>query len=105
MTIHTPIKRPLAHLSSFVNIDWTDHAGREHECQCEVEYTFDGGDELTIKTVHVVYGIGSDSYDFDELVYDAVSEVAPEAYAEWQCEYDDEMIARAADAHWLGQAA
>ena len=104
MTHHTPIRR-VANLSAQLNIEWTDWRGRDQECHCDIAYTYDGKDELVIKGWDVLYGTAGDTYAFDEQVYAAVCEVAPEAYAEWQGEYGDEMIARAADAHMIGRAA
>lgn len=78
-----------ANLFTRIDLDWIDPRGCDRECEVEVDYTFDGETLHIVKTnpIGSVSGIGE--WDFDELVWEAVNEVADEAYAEWLADYGD----------------
>lgn len=72
--------------------------GREHELEVEVNYTYDGD---TVKIEHQnVLGIvtGISDHDLDEMVWEAVCEGAPEAYAEYMQDYADQRADAAYEA-------
>jgi hypothetical protein len=90
-----------ATLKTTVQIDWQDYRGRDRDAECEVTYTYDG-DDLRITDTRFV-GFVDGGYDIDlidELVWNAVSEEADAAYAEWQAERDEGLAeARAAESY------
>jgi glycerate-2-kinase len=92
-----------ATLQTTVQIEWQDYRGRDRECELEVTYTFDG-DDLRI----VSYAAPVDGYDgdmIDGLVWDAVTEQADEAFAEWLNDRDDAWLEARADERLLARAA
>lgn len=72
---------PLLTLNAEVLIRWD---GRNWDCEAyvDVEYTYDGS-ELTIKSQYTQDPcLGLSDNQFNELVYEAVSDIADERYAE-----------------------
>lgn len=80
--------RNLAKLNTTVTLTWENRRGCDRDCTVDVAYTFDGT-ELRIVETHIVGSDDIDDETFDELLHDAVMEVAPEAYAEWQADRAD----------------
>jgi hypothetical protein len=86
-----------AHLTATVMIEWQDYRGNDRECEVEVGYTYDG-DDLNIGKCNYlgsVETIGDD--ELDELIYEAVADLADDAYAEWQAEYGEYLRDAAED--------
>lgn len=84
-----------ANLFTRVIIDWVSPGGYEREVEVEVDYTFDG-DELRItKTVLLGMAIGIGEWELEEAVWEAVSDQADEAYAEWVQDYGDYLYEQA----------
>lgn len=71
-----------ATLYATVSIDYTDNTGRECQHDAEVTYTYDG-DELRIIKAECDAFNGWDDDIADELIWEAIAELADEAYAEW----------------------
>lgn len=75
------MSNPLLTFNVEVLICW-EHRGNDHEAYVTVEYTYDGS-ELTIKSQRSddpCYGLTDNQYN--ELVYEAISEQADDRYAD-----------------------
>ena len=85
---------PTLTLESTVNVSWEDRKGCDRDCDVEVKYTYDGADDLRILSGSC---IGDDSsigqWEFDELLHEAVLEVAGDAYDTWLADQDAECVA------------
>ena len=86
-----------ANLFTTVAISYEDFRGYEREAQVEVDYTYDGETLTIVKEYYLDQPTGIGEGDFDELVYEAVEEEAPEAYAEWLADYGDWLYEQAQD--------
>lgn len=82
-----------AKLETSVNLAWEDRKGCDRDCTVEVTYTYDGSD-LRIIAARNDSDLGD--WEFDELLYEAVSEVADEQYAEWLADFDGFEVGLAA---------
>lgn len=80
--------RPVANLTTRVNLCWSDLRGHDRETEIEVEYTFDG-DDLRLGAQTVLSGTAPEADWFDDMVHDAVAEVCDEEYAEWLADFAD----------------
>lgn len=81
MTCYTPIQRDTliaAPLTARVIITWVNARGCDRDCEVEVDYTFNGND-LTIISDRALTESELPS-DYDELVYDAVWDVADDEF-------------------------
>lgn len=73
-----------AHLSTAITVYWQCSRGFDHDADVDVDYTFDGDKELTIKSARVIGDtVGISDWDFDELVYEKTFDRAVEEYADW----------------------
>lgn len=88
--------RPAAKLHTTVTLTWENRRGCDRDCTVDVAYLFDGED-LRIVETHIVGSDDIDDETFDELLHDAVMEVAPEAFAEWQADRADYLADLRAD--------
>lgn len=80
----------MATLEATINVQWTCNRGYNHDCDVDVVYDYDGDKELTIRSaISVDEPIGIGSWDFDELVDEAIFERAPEDYADWLADQED----------------
>lgn len=87
-----------AKLSGTVTINWTTQRGVERDCDVEVEYTFDGKDDLRIISARPLWDVnGIGDRDFDELVDAAVFDLAHDAYGEWEADYGDYLYEQRRD--------
>lgn len=91
-----------AKLFATVTIYWINRRGAECDCNVEVDYTFDGANDLNVIKACAVYVDADTIPDFDDLVWQAVSEYADEAYGEWASEYGEYMRDAAIDARAMG---
>ncbi len=71
-----------AKLYATVTVCYTDRRGHECEHDAEVTYTYDGDTLRIIKAECDAFN-GYDDDIAGELIWQAVSELADEAYAEW----------------------
>lgn len=74
-----------AKLNTTVTLTWENRRGCDRDCTVDASYTFDGSD-LRIVDINIVGSDDLDDETFDDLLFDALWEVAPEAYAEYQAE-------------------
>ena len=89
-------KAPTFHTT--VNIEYTDACGRDHECEVEVTYTYDGADDLRIvKCVGDCFN-GWDESIVEDLIYDAVCDVCGEEYADWEADFGEYLNDQREDA-------
>lgn len=87
-----------AHITCTVHVQYTDNRGRDCDATVDVDYTFDGEDDVQIqgqRTVEGGEGIGD--WEFDELVWEAVSDRARDDYNEWYHERAEYLRAARAD--------
>ena len=84
-------------LFATVMLEWQDERGRYHEAEVEVDYTYNGEDLNIINTRPLTStdSIGDD--DFDDQVWEAVTDLADEAYAEWEADYGEYLRDAAED--------
>jgi hypothetical protein len=82
----------LAKLNTTVTIHWINHRGCERDCDVEVSYTYDR-DDLRIVETRTLGDCPLSDGEFDELVWEAVSENANAEYDEWLADYADWMEA------------
>lgn len=79
-----------AKLSGTVYVTWTTPRGIDRECDVEVQYEFDGRDDLKIISARPMWEVtGIGEREFDELVDAAVFDLAHDAYGEWEADYGD----------------
>ena len=78
-----------ANLSTTVTLSWVNRRGCDRDCEVNVDYTFDGGDDLRIKASEIVGDCDLGEWAFDELLWEAVMDRAVEAYPEWLADRDD----------------
>ena len=77
-----------AHLFTTVYLTWEASLhGREYELEIEVDYDFDGNEVKITRQTAKGIPLGLSDWELDEMVWDAVNDQAPEAYAEWLEEY------------------
>jgi len=86
-----------ANLFTTVTLEWQDERGRYHDAEVEVDYTYDGEDLNIVKIEALGNTDSIDDDDFDNQVWEAVSECADEAYAEWFADYGDWLYEQAKD--------
>lgn len=86
-----------AKLSTSATLEWQDERCRQHECEVEIDYTFDGEDVKITGLNWLGNSDSLDDYTADEMIHDAVMDVAPEAYAEWLAEYGEYLADLASD--------
>lgn len=77
---------PTAKLFARVNIEWSDWKGRSHDCDVEVDYSYDGDGDIRILGTTDLGHMNCDEHTYDALVFDKVSELADQEYAEWRAE-------------------
>lgn len=77
-----------ATLHASIELDWTDSRGHDRLCDAEVSYTFDG-DDLRITNVQCAAYNGYDDDLIDELVWERIADIAPDAFNDWQADRDD----------------
>lgn len=84
-------------LFATVMLEWQDERGRYHEAEVEVDYTYNGEDLNIISTRPLTStdSIGDD--DFDDQVWEAVTDLADEAYAEWEADHGEYLRDAAED--------
>jgi len=88
--------RPTAHLSTTLTVYWTDRS-HERECEVEVDYTYDGETLKIIKSQALGNTDSCDDDWYDEQLWEGVSEVCDEAYADWCADYGDYLYEQARD--------
>ncbi|NBC37336.1 hypothetical protein GTZ99_12325 [Novosphingobium sp. FSY-8] len=77
-----------AHLTDTVYFTADCWRGREIECAVEVEFSFDGDEELQITKAVWVEGNPELIPNADDALWDAVWDIAQGAYDDWRTEYE-----------------
>lgn len=62
-----------------------------YEYEADVIYTYDGDDDLRIVSATCGAYNGYDDAEVDEAIYEALTDICGEAYAEWLADRDDYM--------------
>jgi hypothetical protein len=78
-----------AKFSATVLIAFEDRRGNDCDCEVNVDYTFDGEDDLRILSSELLGPANISEWELDELIWEAAFDHALEAYPEWQAEYAD----------------
>ena len=79
--------------STTVIIAFTDTRGRDCDCEVNVDYSFDGDDDLRILHADCLTECDIGDYELDELIWEATMDKAIDAYPEWLAEYDEQVAA------------
>lgn len=78
-----------ATFSATVLIAFEDRRGHECDCEVNVEYTFDGKDDLRILSSELLGPANISDWELDELIWEAAFDHAFDAYPEWLAERED----------------
>jgi hypothetical protein len=81
----------IAKLSAEVTVAWECPRGHDHDATVDVVYTFDGDRNVNILEQRVAWGEpeGIGDWEFDQLVFDAISDRAWDDYSEWYADQVD----------------
>lgn len=80
---------PTAKLSGTVLIAFEDRRGHDCDCEVNVEYTYDGEDDLRILSSELLTPANISDWELDELIHEAAFDHAVDAYPEWLADYQD----------------
>lgn len=92
-----------ANLFTRVILTWEDSHHYERELEIEVDYTFDGDTLNITRTTFLGTPVGIGDWELDEAIWEAVSEQAPEAYAEDCAEYGEYLSDQALDRRMMAE--
>ena len=80
---------PTGKFSTTVIIAFEDTRGYDCDCEVNVDYTFDGDDDLRIIRSECLSDCDISDCELDELIWEATMDKAIDAYPEWLADYAD----------------